>query len=224
MQSGAGVGSIASALFVCAVLPSAPASGQALLPEDLELLGVVAAADPSRSAAVLSSGDRTRVVSIGERAFGTRLLGVDADRVLVEYLGRQFEIGIEGSRGGLEAAQQPPEAPSGAIRATTQLTLERADVEARLSAEIPRILQQTTLVPVREHGVVVGFSLTRFPEDSLLSVAGLRPGDIITLINDVPIDSLQALASLWPSARVASQLHATVRRDGQLHELDVILR
>ena len=216
---------IAAVLLVCAALPGPSASGQAPpLPEDLELQGVVAAGDPARGTAVLSSGGRTRVVSIGERAFGTLLLGVDADRILVEYQGRRFEIGIETGRGGLAVARQPVAAPALRAPATTLLTLDRADVEARLAAEIPRILQQTTLVPVRERGSVVGFSLTRFPEDSLLGDAGLRPGDIVTEINDVAIDSLQALISLWPAARVASQLHATVLRDGQLLELAVTLR
>ena len=79
-------------------------------------------------------------------------------------------------------------------------------------------------MPVRERGGVVGFSLTRFPEDSLLGAAGLRPGDVVTEINDVAIDSLQALITLWPAARMASQLHATVLRDGQPHQLDVTLR
>ena len=216
---------IAAALLVCTVVPAPSAAGQApVLPEDLELRGVVAAGDPARGTAVLSSGGRTRVVSIGERAFGTLLLGVDADRILVEYQGRRFEIGIEAGRGGLAVARQPVAAAALRAPATTLLTLDRADVEARLAAEIPRILQQTTLVPVRERGSVVGFSLTRFPEDSLLGDAGLRPGDIVTEINDVAIDSLQALISLWPAARVASQLHATVLRDGQLLELAVTLR
>ncbi len=226
MQGWLRFGPIAAALLVCAGVPARSASGQAApLPEDLELQGVVAAGDPSRGTAVISSGGRTRVVSIGERAFGTLLLGVDADRILVEYQGRRFEIGIEAGRGGLEIARQPVEAAAATgAPATTLLTLDRADVEARLAAEIPRILQQTTLVPVRERGGVVGFSLTRFPEDSLLGDAGLRPGDIVTEINDVAIDSLQALISLWPAARVASQLHATVLRDGQLLELAVTLR
>ena len=215
---------LAAALLVCAGVSAPSASAQAPpLPEDLELQGVVAAGDPTRGTAVLSSGGRTRVVSIGERAFGTLLLGVDADRILVEYQGRRFEIGIEAGRGGLEMARRPDAAAMRAP-ATTLLTLDRADVEARLAAEIPRILQQTTLVPVRDRGSVVGFSLTRFPEDSLLGDAGLRPGDIVTEINDVAIDSLQALISLWPAARMASQLHATVLRDGQPHQLAVTLR
>ena len=213
-------------VLVCALVPAAHAFGQTPpLPADLELQGVVAAGDPSRGAAVLSWGGRTRVVSIGERAFGTRLLGVEVDRVLIEHEGRQFVIGIEAARGGLEVATPPVEAAATMQAPTrTLLTLERTDVEARLSAEIPRILQQTVLVPVRERGDVVGFSLTRFPEDSLLGDAGLRPGDIVTEINDVAIDSLQALVSLWPAARMASQLHAKVLRDGRAHELDVILK
>ena len=45
-------------------------------------------------------------------------------------------------------------------------TLARAEVERRLSQEIPRILAETTLLPVSEQGRVTGFALTRLPREA----------------------------------------------------------
>jgi type II secretory pathway component PulC len=102
--------------------------------------------------------------------------------------------------------------------------MERRDMERRLGQEVPRILAETTLVPVTEGGQVAGFTLTRLPEGTLLSEAGLRPGDVITSINDVPIDSLATLIGLWPRLQSESDIRAVVLRNGQPVALSVHLR
>jgi S1-C subfamily serine protease len=71
---------------------------------------------------------------------------------------------------------------------------------------------------------VTGFALTRIPEGSLLSEAGLRPGDVLTSINDVPIDSFATLMGLWPRLQNESRLQAIVLRDGRPVSLTVTLR
>jgi len=117
------------------------------------------------------------------------------------------------------ATSGPPEDPT-----TPARSMERRDMERRLGQEVPRILAETTLVPVTEGGQVAGFTLTRLPEGTLLSDAGLRPGDVITTINDVPIDSLATLIGLWPRLQSESDIRAVVLRNGQPVALSVHLR
>ena len=97
-------------------------------------------------------------------------------------------------------------------------------MERRLGQEVPRILAETTLVPVTESGQMAGFTLTRLPEGTLLTDAGLRPGDVLTSINDIPIDSLATLVGLWPRLQTASDIRAMVLRNGQPVSLSVHLR
>jgi type II secretory pathway component PulC len=71
---------------------------------------------------------------------------------------------------------------------------------------------------------VVGVQVTRVPEASLLTDAGLRPGDVVTRINDTDIDGMGTLIGLWPRLQSATELRATVLRNGQPISLLVSLR
>ena len=84
--------------------------------------------------------------------------------------------------------------------------MERREVERRLGEESGRILAETTLVPAMDEGRVAGFTISRMPDSTVLSDAGLRAGDVLTEVNGVPIDSLATLIGLWPRERVFTDL------------------
>lgn len=96
-------------------------------------------------------------------------------------------------------------------------------MERRLAAEMPRILAETALASYQD-GDVTGFTVTRLPQGSLLADAGLRAGDVVTRINDVPIDSLTTLIGLLPRLQTESVVHAVVLRNGSPVSLSVTLR
>ena len=115
-------------------------------------------------------------------------------------------------------AMAPPEAEAGPS------VMDRRDIERRLGEESSRILAETTLVPAMDGGRVAGFTITRMPEGTLLSDAGLRPGDVVAEVNGVPIDSLATLIGLWPKLQTESAIRAVVMRNGQPVPLSVDLR
>jgi type II secretion system protein C len=205
----------------------------AAAPPDIAAVGVVLARSPERSVAILRSAGRTRVVAVGESAFGGRLLSVDAQRAVLEFAGEQVEIRV---RAASPAAPPPPSATVPLLRptpppgsppedpTTPYRTMSRAEVQRRLGDEIPRILAETAVAPVTEDGRIVGLQITRMPEASLLADAGLRPGDVLTRINDVQIDGMATLIGLWPRLQNATDLRAVVLRGGQPISLAVTLR
>jgi general secretion pathway protein C len=188
-------------------------------PADLAAVGIVASKDPAHSVVLLRSGGRTRVVGIGESAFGGRVTAVAADAVALEFEGRRTLLRLSGVAG--PAAPAPTPTLTGDPGAHV---LTRRDVERRISEEAPRILAETTLMPALDAGRVAGFTLTRVPENSLLTEAGLRAGDVLTQINDIPIDSMATLIGLWPKLQGQSTLTAVVLRNGQPVSLTVSLR
>jgi type II secretory pathway component PulC len=102
--------------------------------------------------------------------------------------------------------------------------MSRVEVQRRLGEEIPRILAETAVAPVMEEGRVVGVQITRLPEGTLLGDAGLRAGDVLTRINGTDIDGMATLIGLWPRLQTATELRATVLRNGQPFALTVSLR
>jgi general secretion pathway protein C len=197
------------AVLLAAALSSAPA--------DLSAVGIVASRDASRSVVLLRSGGRTRVVSVGENAFGGRVTAIRADSVAMEFEGRSVDVRLSGDSVRAAAPAPAPGDPGAHV-------LTRRDVERRIGEEAPRILAETTLIPAVDAGRVAGFTLSRVPENSLLTEAGLRAGDVLTQVNDTPIDSMATLIGLWPKLQGESTLTAVVLRNGQPVSLTVSLR
>ena len=193
-------------------------------PADLEAVGIILGRRPEACVAILRSGGKERVAGIGEPAFGGRVSAIAPGRVSLDFGGERVDVPLAG------VANSPPAAPAAAgsgpraDAATPAREMERREMERRLGQEVPRILAETTLVPVTDAGQVAGFTLTRIPEGTLLTDAGLRPGDVLTSINDVPIDSLATLIGLWPRLQSESDIRAVVLRNGQPVALNVHLR
>ena len=212
------------ALVLAAAIQTAP-------PADLAVSGVVVRKE--RSTAILSSAGKTRVVAVGDSAFGGRVVAITPEAVALDFGGQRVDL-------RLPTAQQAPARPAAPARAeaaprvppgmppedpaTPAKTMERVEVQKRLGDEIPRILAETAVAPVMEDGRVVGVQLARLAEGSLLTDAGLRPGDVITQINGTQIDGMATLIGLWPRLQSASELRAVVNRNGQPISLVVALR
>jgi type II secretory pathway component PulC len=201
----------------------------ATLPQDLSAVGVVVHALPQHSSALLRSGERTRVVTVGETAFGGRVVSISTDRVILEFPDGRVDVHLASAP---RVAAAPPPAPTPAPEATDPVEdpatphrlMVRAEVERRLGSEIPRILAETALAPVMEDGHVVGLAVTRVPDGTILSDAGLRSGDVIKQINDTVIDGMGTLIGLWPRLQGATELRAVVQRGGRPVVLSVTLR
>jgi type II secretion system protein C len=189
----------------------------ALATPPLTALGIVVASTPEHSVAILSSGGRTRVVGIGETAFGGKVAAITPQGVSLEYGSDRVLVPLAGGAPPQGAVAQAIPPAGGA------LTLSRNDLERRLGSEIPRILAETALSPVSD-GPVRGVALTRLPEGSLLTDAGLRAGDILTEVNGTRIDSLAALLALYPRLQTETEVRAIVLRNGQPISLSLHLR
>ena len=205
------------------LLPLLLQAALAAPPADLAAVGAVFGRAPAPSVAILRSGGKTRVAAVGESVFGGRLLSVDARRVVLEFGSGRVEVPLVASVVPRPERARPAEVAK-SNEAPGARSMERREVERRLGEEVPRILAETTLVPVTEDGRVTGLALTRVPEGTLLTDAGLQAGDVVTRINDTAIDGLPTLISLWPRLQGARQLQAVVLRNGQPVSLSINLR
>jgi general secretion pathway protein C len=220
-------------MVVASLLLLALADAPAAAPRDIAVAGVVVGKTPDRSSAILVSGGKTRVVAVGEAVFGGRLVAIGEDSVTLEFGGERVELKVPPAATapapaparpavaarGTPVPGAPPEDPS-----TPAREMSRAEVQRRLGDEIPRILAETAVAPVMEDGRVTGVQITRMPEGTVLSDAGLRPGDVLTRINGTDIDGMATLIGLWPRLQSATELRATVLRNGQPFSLVVSLR
>ena len=193
----------------------------AAAPPDLAAVGVVTAAHADKSVAILRSAGRSRVVGVGEAAFGGRVQSISSGRVVVEFDGRPVELRLSRAAPVRTGLSRPIPAP---LEPAPGLTLERKELERRLAGETARILAETTLTPVQVGSQVAGYTLSRIPDGTILSDAGLQAGDVLTSVNDVPIDSLTTLVGLYPRLQTESSVRAVVMRGGVPVTLSIQLR
>jgi type II secretory pathway component PulC len=200
----------------------------AVLPE-IAAVGVVVSQRPEACVAVLRSAGRTRLAGIGETAFGGRVAAIAASRVVLEFASGRLELRVAAP----DAPKAPAAAPSAGIAGAPadvepppsyDHVLPRVDLEKRLAAELPRILAESALVPVAGENGVAGVRLVRIASGTLLSDLGLRPGDVLTSLNDTATDSLPSLLALWPRLQGESQIRAAVLREGRPLTLTLSLR
>jgi type II secretion system protein C len=202
--------------------------------EGLSAVGVVVATPAEASSAVLASGGHTRVVAVGEKAFGARLVKVTAEAVVVDVDGSAVELRIASAptrqatstatrdEPQLPASTAGPAPPSSA--APQPLTFDKADVQRRIVVEAPRILAETTATPYYQDGQVGGVSLSRVAEGTIITDAGLRAGDVLVRLNGTQIDGVPSLIGLWGRLQSENQLRAEILRGGEPVTLTVILR
>jgi general secretion pathway protein C len=198
-------------------------------PSDLAAPGVVIHPEAARCSAILTSGGRSRIVSVGDAAFGGRVVAIHSSSVDLTFEDGPVTLRLSGGDPKDRPLAATPTATPPAIGptedpATPHRMMSRAEVERRLGSEIPRILADTALAPDIEDGQVVGLAVTRLAEGTLLSDAGLRQGDVITEVNGTPIDSMATLIGLWPRLQGATDLQAIVRRAGRPVSLAVTFR
>jgi len=188
-------------------------------PPDLVVVGTIVSPRPDRSLAILRSAGRTRTVAAGDTAFGGKVAFVSQGAVALDFGPERVELRLTGSG---PVTPPPPLAAQSKPASDGSLTMARRDVERRLGEEIPKILAETTVLPYLDQGAVTGLLLSRLPQ-GILSEVGLRQGDVLQSLNDVPVDSLATLASLWPRFQNATEVRAVVLRDGRPLNLTVSL-
>ena len=196
----------------------------AVAPADLAAVGVVVGARPETTVAVLRSAGRSSVVAVGDSAFGGVVRAIESGRVVTRVR--------RTARSSCALPRAQPRRPALPLRRRRRrrrrppegLNIERRELERRLASETSRILAETALTPVQSGTGVTGFTLSRIPEGTILSDAGLQAGDVLTHVNDVPIDSLATLVGLYPRLQTESSVRAVVVRGGVPVTLSVQLR
>jgi general secretion pathway protein C len=200
-----------------ALLLAAVLGADAGPPPDLVVVGTIVSPRPDKSLAILHSAGRTRTVGAGDTAFGGKVAFVSQGIVALDFGPERVELRLSGTN-----AAPPPLAARAKPATDGSLAMARSDMEKRLGEEIPKILAETTVVPYLDQGAVTGLLLSRLPQ-GILSEVGLKQGDVLQSLNDVPVDSLATLASLWPRFQNATEVRAVVLRDGRPLNLTVSL-
>jgi general secretion pathway protein C len=179
---------------------------------NLELRGVLAYNPEASALAIISEGrSNEKVYAIGDQLPGSATLEeVLADHVILKRNGR------------LEKLRLPEESTPIAVATAAASRGGQADISQLTPGQLrdnivkdPMLFaRKVRTIPHKENGKLVGYKLRARDYEGVLAQYGLQPNDVVTEVNGTalnnPKTSLRALRSL----ATATEINATVLRDG----------
>lgn len=202
------------------VVVAAPAAGeQPVNQANLTLVGTAQGSYRETFALIRrASPPEERVFRLGESVFGLGpLVGVQKERAEIMAGGRRITLFTPTAA----PTEPPPQqgGPQASPIAATQTAPGSFVIDQRaLNAALDNIGQAMTdarLLPSVKDGKVEGFRVSEVKPAGVFGMVGIRNGDVLRSINDLPIDSperaIQSLASLKGQSRIKLDLI----RDGQ---------
>ena len=179
---------------------------------NLKLHGAVQSTDPKKAHAIISeTGKTSEVYFTGEPIpGGATLHEVKTTQVII-------------SRGGVLEALKLPEISKGAPVAASASAARRNfgpstvrqemdDVEPDSVARFTDVVRPQPYMP---DGTLKGYRLYPGRDRKSFAAMGLRPGDLVTDINGVPLTDMSQGMALFQSLGEATQLTVTLERNGQ---------
>ena len=188
----------------------------------LRLLGTAAATREARSRAAIED-EKTKkhlVVAVGDRLEGhtrVRVSAIERTRVILDNGGRPEELALHEDQ---PTARRKPASRRDA-RQTRRKPPDRNTLNDRLKAlggqgdGISKILSSARIVPHYDEGQMLGMKVDAIKSDSVFEKVGLQNGDVITEVNGIVIDRLEATSAIFDEFATADKVDVSASRGGQ---------
>jgi type II secretory pathway component PulC len=129
---------------------------------------------------------------------------------------------------GADATPAPKAASASPVRVAKvpaaprppQGALFRQDVDAVIDGGFPQFLQRVEVEPRLVEGQFRGWSIVNLSPRDFWSGVDLKPGDIVTRVNDLPIERETEAYDVFESLKQTNTLRVAFQRDGQSRLLE----
>lgn len=190
---------------------------------NLTLMGVYAPGETGGLAIIATGGGPEKVYAVDDTIAGSaRITGIFEDRVVLRRDGRPETLRMDLAKvsSGQTETEVAPSASGGdgGIKGRVQ------ELRARLRENPLELARMVRFQPYTEDGQLVGFRIEpRSEEAKLLKEAGVRPSDVVTRVNGIPLNDRQQGNRALRELRDASVVNLTILRDGRSEQLSIPL-
>ena len=182
----------------------------------LKLLGTAASTDVELSrASVENQKSRSSVVVHVGYKFDdlnrVRVKGIERARIILDNAGKLEELALY-EDDGKQPERRPRKTPRQARRKPAKPRDTLNDRLAKLNGEdgqgISRLLSAARIVPhYGDDGSMLGMKVDAIKDDSLFQRVGLENGDVITEVNGVVVDRLEATSRIFDELSTADEIN-----------------
>lgn len=183
---------------------------------NLKLRGILASTARQRSRALIQvSNGKEKSYSLGNTIeSGVTLTRIFPDRVLIKRNGHFETLKLDRAPAIATQLSAHPGTASPSL----------ATVRRKLIRRPAKIFQFVQMQPVHSHGNLLGWRVFPSSHRDLFRAIGLKPGDLITAINGIALNSPSHSMKAMNAAKRASRVTLSVKRHGKTHFLNVNLR
>ena len=195
---------------------------------NLKLVGLMYSADTNQARAIIESPeDGARSFSTHERvADKVEIHSIEPDRVILLHAGRQESLLLDPEEANASTPADAENQPDIDPGKSTASAVPRSS-SGRVSAKIPKktedLMRDFAATPVMEAGELVGFRLNAVRNPELLTEWGIDPDDVITAVNNVPLNSQGKLMVLYDKLRKLRKFDLTLSNGDKLRTITVDL-
>ena len=153
---------------------------------------------------------------------GATLLEVYADRIILRHNGRRETLRLPTSSVDNKSRSRSAAGARGSSRTTAQpvttLSSEASQVlseyRQKLLTDPQSVMSAVRAEPYRKGGRLMGYRVFPGADRKLMQKIGLRPGDVVTRINGIALDSPLKGLEVMQNISDASEITVDVLRDG----------
>jgi len=185
---------------------------------NLQLAGVVASSDPSRSLVIIANRGNQETYFVGDNINGTQasVHQIFPDRVILDNGGRFETLYLDDEASPRAAIQQ--------TRAPARPAPQVVEAPAELLENPAKITEMVNISPVQQDGELMGYRVNPGKDPALFKEVGLEPNDLAVSINGYDLTDNEQAMQMLSELPELTELSLTVERDGQLHQVFISLQ
>jgi general secretion pathway protein C len=193
--------------------------------EGVRVASIVASTDPDWSLVMLEvRGERGPIL----RRRGGDILAIGLDRVLLERDGKRCVARIFSSAAGTAAsasAATPPPASARGVQRTGpgSFVIDRGARDALIDGATD-LMHAVAVRPEKVGDDVIGLRLAVLRPGTPLEALGVRAGDVLQSLNDIPLTSPDRMLEAYARVRTADHVRVVLLREGRQLQLDYDVR
>ena len=178
---------------------------------NLQLQGILAADGDGQGLAIIRSGKNEKVYAPGDSvAGGARVHSILADRVILRRSGQLETLRLPRLGADIDGIEMS-DVPTPPTESSEQLVELRQQISQNPSA-LTEIVRYS---PVMRDGELYGYRVYPNRDRTAFADAGLRPGDVVTAINGVPMNDPAKAINMMNSLQASDSISLSIERGGK---------
>ncbi|MES0874402.1 type II secretion system protein GspC [Sinimarinibacterium thermocellulolyticum] len=192
----------------------------------LNLLGILAGEDRQSRALIGTSNGEEKPYAIGDAVIaGVKLQSIFPDRVILSRNGKleTLRLNKDAPMSAQAAAARTAAAAASSPQTDAATAQMLSQIREQILADPTKASNYLRVQPATVGGVQRGYRIYPGREREAFQQLGLRPGDLVTAVNGVPLDDNQKALQLLGQLSQANAISLTIERGGQVQNLTVTL-